>query len=94
LGGRKHGWGKLLFADGAYYEGEFKQGEICGRGILYYSEGRPAYDGMWLDGKFHGKGVLYNENPLPLDGPFDCEDFDEVENYWTRYEGEFKEDSK
>jgi hypothetical protein len=38
--------------------------------------------------------VLYNENPLPLDGPFDCEDFDEVENYWTRYEGEFKEDSK
>lgn len=26
LGGKKHGWGKLLFADGAYYEGEFKQG--------------------------------------------------------------------
>jgi hypothetical protein len=94
LGGKKHGWGKLLFADGAYYEGEFKQAEINGRGILYYSEGRPAYDGMWVEGKFHGKGVLYNETPLPLEGPFDCADFDEVESYWVRYEGEFCEDSK
>lgn len=42
---------------------------------------------MWIDGKFHGKGVLYNQNPLELIGPFDFEDFDEVENYWVKYEG-------
>jgi len=30
--GKKHGKGKLTFADGSYYEGEFVGNEICGRG--------------------------------------------------------------
>lgn len=77
----------MLFADGAYYEGEFKNDEINGRGILYYCQKKPAYDGMWMDGKFHGKGILYNQNPLELTQAFDFEDFDEVQNYWVKYEG-------
>jgi hypothetical protein len=30
--GKKDGKGKLTFADGSYYEGEFSTNEICGFG--------------------------------------------------------------
>ena len=76
INGKKNGWGKLYFQDEAYYEGQFKNDEINGRGILYYYENKPAYDGMWLDGKFHGQGILYNRDPYQLSMPFDYRDFD------------------
>jgi hypothetical protein len=63
LNGKKHGKGKLLFEDGAYYDGEFKEDKMNGRGILYYSEGNPAYDGEWCNDQFNGYGILYNESP-------------------------------
>lgn len=87
LNGKKQGSGKLTYEDGAYYEGEFKDDRMNGKGTLYYCEGKPAYDGQWLDDQFHGYGILYNENPVPLAHGFDCQDFNEVEDYWLRYEG-------
>ena len=30
--GKKHGRGKLTFADGSYYDGEFEDNEISGKG--------------------------------------------------------------
>ncbi len=36
LNGMKHGKGKLLFEDGAFYEGEFENDAINGHGVLYY----------------------------------------------------------
>lgn len=44
---------------------------------------------MWVEGQFHGQGTLYNENPQTLCHPFDCKDFDEVEDYWMAYSGTF-----
>ncbi len=32
-----------------------------------------------------GKGVLYNELPDILDQPFNYNNFDDVEEYWTKY---------
>ena len=43
-GKKKEGKGKLTFADGSYYEGEFKQNEICGYGKYYWPDGK-QYDG-------------------------------------------------
>ena len=37
---------------------------------------------------------MYNENPAELDQPFDFKDFDLVDEYWTKYDGEFKDDNK
>ena len=37
------GHGKLIMADGSYYEGEFQNGEIEGHGFRYYSS-----SGKWL----------------------------------------------
>lgn len=34
-----------MFEDGAYYEGEFKDDKMNGKGVLYYAENQPAYDG-------------------------------------------------
>lgn len=87
LHGKKHGRGKLLFEDGAFYEGHFEDDQINGTGILFYCENKPAYDGMWLNGQFHGQGTLYNECPQQLAQPFDFKDFDEVEDYWLKYSG-------
>jgi hypothetical protein len=58
-----------------------------GRGTLFYSENHPAYDGDWYEDQFHGFGVLYNENPQPLHEAFDYQNFNEVEEYWVKYEG-------
>jgi hypothetical protein len=36
LDGLKHGSGKLAYQDGGYYDGEFQDDKMHGRGILYY----------------------------------------------------------
>jgi len=37
-----------------------------GKGTLYYSNGRIAYQGEWKNDSLSGKGILYNENPQKL----------------------------
>ena len=37
------------------YDGEFKNDECNGFGILYYPDGK-RFEGNWKDGKKHGKG--------------------------------------
>ena len=75
-------------------DGQWKQNKMHGQGILYYASGKPAYDGDWYEDKFEGRGVLYNENPNNLDEAFNYNDFDEIDDYWTRYDGEFRDDNK
>jgi len=76
-----------MFEDGAYYDGQFQQDKMSGKGVLYYAPNCPAYDGEWLDDQFHGIGTLYNECPVELEGPYDFRDFNEVDDYWIKYEG-------
>jgi hypothetical protein len=76
-----------MFEDGAYYEGQFQEDKMTGRGVLYYAPNCPAYDGEWLNDQFHGRGILYNECPVALEGPYDFRDFNEVDDYWIKYEG-------
>lgn len=39
-------------------------------------------------------GKLYNEDPDQLQDPFDYENFDLIDEYWTYYEGNFVADEK
>jgi hypothetical protein len=48
----------------------------------------------WVEDKFEGFGVLFNEYPTEFDQFFDFTDFDLVEELWTKYDGEFKDDNK
>ena len=49
-----HGKGKLSFADGGLYEGEFKQGKVCGKGKYTSREGNIS-EGNFVDGMLEGK---------------------------------------
>ena len=54
----KHGRGKIIFynSNSVSYEGQFKNGEITGKG-LYIWKNRHTYYGDFLAGKMHGKGI-------------------------------------
>ena len=55
--GKKHGLGKIRFADGSTYEGQFYQNDIHGKGLYLWPDNK-SYDGEWLHNKMHGKGTI------------------------------------
>lgn len=58
----RHGHGKIFFAEGHYYEGDFKEGEVTGEGKMVWSDGR-YYEGSFIQGRKEGKGVYcWNDN--------------------------------
>ncbi|XP_054576424.1 MORN repeat-containing protein 1 isoform X1 [Eptesicus fuscus] len=57
-GGKTHGRGKLLFKDGSYYEGEFADGEIMGRGCRHWAHTGNTYSGQFVFGEPQGHGVM------------------------------------
>ncbi len=56
----KHGVGKLVFASGGSYQGNFSWNKMDGWGKLFYPSGRLAYEGYWKNNKFEGYGKLFN----------------------------------
>ncbi|PAA46777.1 hypothetical protein BOX15_Mlig029097g2 [Macrostomum lignano] len=56
--GKKHGHGKLVMADGSFYEGSFDQGEITGSGVKHSALQRSDYSGEFLNGEYNGSGVI------------------------------------
>ena len=52
------GHGKLIMADGSYYEGEFQNGEINGLGFRYFAPSGNRYSGQFYMGELHGQGVM------------------------------------
>ena len=56
IDGKKQGKGKLIFPDGSYYEGNFKDDLFNGTGILV--KDNSIYKGNFLNGKKHGKGKI------------------------------------
>ena len=45
------GFGKLIFENGNYYIGQFKDGLPNGKGIEYYKNGNIMFDGNFINGK-------------------------------------------
>ena len=69
------------------YDGYWKENKMDGLGKLYYQTGKLAYDGSWKDDQFSGFGILFNQEPDQLETAFNYEDFDQLDQYWTKYEG-------
>ena len=36
-----------MYSDGGYYEGDWRDGKMEGKGKLYFPDGKIAYDGEW-----------------------------------------------
>lgn len=51
---RSHGKGKVSYANGNYYKGEFKDGQFDGHGKAYLNGA--WYEGIWKQGKLNGFG--------------------------------------
>lgn len=85
LQGLRHGYGKFFYQDGGMYDGDWRHNKMEGYGKLYYQSGKPAYEGEWRNDQFMGQGVLFNEAPDVLTRPFNYENLDDIEEYWTKY---------
>ena len=57
--GNAHGQGVYEYADGARYEGQWKDGKRHGGGEITYADGS-RYEGEWKDGMKHGFGILFS----------------------------------
>lgn len=63
------GFGKILFENGEYFEGEFKNGKANGEGILIFDNG-DYYHGQIQDNKASGKGI-YIGSLINYDGEWE-----------------------
>jgi hypothetical protein len=54
LDGEPHGAGKITFADGGTYEGDWANGVITGQGVAVYANG-VRYEGGFAEGQHHGR---------------------------------------
>jgi hypothetical protein len=57
LKNKKHGIGKMLFANEGEYFGRFENGKRHGEGMFKYSKTKNIYSGSWQYGNKHGKGT-------------------------------------
>lgn len=66
LGGKPHGTGIYVYsATGSRHEGEFRDGQPNGRGILYFLNG-DRVDGQFRGGQLQGDGILTKSNGQKL----------------------------
>lgn len=53
--GKQEGYGKLIYKDGTFYEGEWKDNIPHGKGAFYYPNKGYKFECTYVDGKKHGK---------------------------------------
>ncbi len=67
--GKMHGKGKVVYANGGFYEGDYFNGNLHGKGKMTWENGI-TYQGDWKNGKTHGKGKLILPNGDIFEGNF------------------------
>ncbi|EGR33037.1 protein kinase domain protein [Ichthyophthirius multifiliis] len=94
INGIRDGQGIFTYNEGgSYFVGEWKNGNIHGYGILYYPNKQIAYEGEWQKNKFNGNGIVYNEKIKVIEF-INYKNFDQIGDYWEKYEGKFQDDQK
>ena len=57
---KKHGKGRMTYANGAEYEGDFVMDIRHGKGKIVFNKGswlEESYEGDWVDDQWHGQGT-------------------------------------
>lgn len=72
--GVKTGYGRITYWSGAYYEGDWKNGQTHGKGTLVYEvgsvDGRVKYEGDFDNNEVKGHGVLVYKDGSKFIGQF------------------------
>ena len=74
--GKKDGFGKYFWSNGSVYEGNFKNGQIEGKGSSHLLPGKftctngDIYDGNWSQGLKNGEGTLFYKSGAKYEGEF------------------------
>jgi hypothetical protein len=56
--GQFEGLGRMVYANGDIYTGQWFTGQKNGVGIMTYTAGQKLYKGHWSDGKKNGMGIM------------------------------------
>jgi len=59
--------GTINFANGAKYDGKFKEGKYNGQGTINFANGA-KYDGKFKEGKYNGQGTINFANGIKYEG--------------------------
>ena len=65
-----NGRGKITFASGASYEGDFYENMFHGNGTYIQPNNTGKYEGAWEQGKWHGFGVYVDADGVEWKGDF------------------------
>jgi len=91
--GEREGRGKVVYANGDVYEGEYKAGKMEGRGI-YRSASGDVYEGEFKADKKEGRGIYQYADGSVYEGEYKADEFEgrgiERSANGDVYEGEWK----
>lgn len=62
------GFGRIISANGDYYEGQSQNGKASGKGI--FVSGPYRYDGEWQEDMKHGRGLEVLQGKFIYEGGF------------------------
>lgn len=86
--GKYHGNGKLVYENGDYYIGQFRNGLIHGEGKEYYFDGNILYDGDWTNNEYEedrSRITIINDEKErkyeEIDDDYDSEDLSVIERH-------------
>ncbi|RLN58883.1 hypothetical protein BBJ29_000187 [Phytophthora kernoviae] len=90
---QRHGKGKCTYANGDEYDGDWRDDQRCGQGVMRYAKSHDMYAGQWENDQRHGYGIYeYNvpdaqdRHKTPAGGP--------QQRQPKKYEGQWVQDQK
>ena len=93
-----NGYGKYIWENMNYYEGEFVNGLCNGKGTLYSSDGTITYEGYFFNNKKQGFGIFNYGNGIYYKGQWFCDlengEGELYENNILLFKGYFKDGKK
>ncbi|OWZ17783.1 LOW QUALITY PROTEIN: hypothetical protein PHMEG_0008235 [Phytophthora megakarya] len=54
---QRHGKGKCTYANGDEYDGDWRDDQRCGQGVMRYASSQDVYAGQWENDQRHGYGI-------------------------------------
>ena len=88
--GQKSGQGKMLYANGNVYQGNWSLDKREGKGMLSWSPddlSMVSFDGDWKDGSINGQGTMVFKNGDRYTGPFKLRQMNGCGGFYTKANG-------